>query len=162
LSAGEAATGDYPIDIYLLDAGTTPQARQSLVLRVEPASGAFAAASLDPSWPAALLDMALMSLAPGERAASNEPSALFTRALRLLGEGDIAGARLLFRHLADKGESQAAYELARTFDGDVLAALGTRGIAGDRASALHWYERASQSGSAKAADRLKILASLAD
>ena len=47
-----------------------------------------------------------------------------TRAMRLLGEGDIAGARLLFMHLAEQGESEAAYELARTFDGEVLSELG--------------------------------------
>ena len=50
------------------------------------------------------------------------------RAMRLLGEGDIAGARLLFMHLAEQGESDAAYELARTFDAEVLTELGARGV----------------------------------
>jgi TPR repeat protein len=85
-----------------------------------------------------------------------------TRAMRLLGEGDIAGARLLFMHLAEQGEGEAAYELARTFDGEVLSELGARGVGADRTRAVGWYERASETGNAKAAERLKILASLSD
>ena len=82
------------------------------------------------------------------------------RAKRLLEEGDIAAARLLLLHLAERGEGEAAYELARTFDREILAALGARGMNGDPARALGWYEQASQKGNVKAAERLKILASL--
>jgi len=35
LSVGEAAKGDYPVDIYTLESGDAPPARRSLVLRVE-------------------------------------------------------------------------------------------------------------------------------
>jgi hypothetical protein len=35
LSVGDAAKGDYPVDIYTLESGDAPQARRSLVLRVE-------------------------------------------------------------------------------------------------------------------------------
>jgi hypothetical protein len=34
LSLRQAPSGDYPIEIYSLDTGVGPQARQSLVLRV--------------------------------------------------------------------------------------------------------------------------------
>jgi TPR repeat protein len=84
------------------------------------------------------------------------------RAMRLLGEGDIAGARLLLMHLAEQGEADAAYELARTFDAEYLAELGARGVGPDKTRAVGWYEWASESGSVKAAERLKILASLSD
>ena len=48
----------------------------------------------------------------------------------------------------------------RTFDRDVLAQLGAKGMDGDLVRARGWYERASQDGNTKAAERLKILASL--
>jgi hypothetical protein len=41
---------------------------------------------------------------------------LLKRAKSLLDEGDIVGARLILQHLAERGEADAAYELARTYD----------------------------------------------
>jgi len=45
LSLGQAPSGDYPIEIYSLDTGDGPQARQSLVLRVAPSSPTLASLS---------------------------------------------------------------------------------------------------------------------
>jgi hypothetical protein len=151
------ASGDYPIEVYALGASSAPQARQRLVFRVAagPTSGVATGAS------GVLFNMALLGMAP-EQPAATKASPLMTRAMRLVGEGDIAGARLLFMHLAEQGESEAAYELARTFDGEVLSELGARGVGADRTRAVGWYERASETGNAKAAERLKILASLSD
>ena len=158
LSMPGTASGDYPIEIYALGATSAPQARQRLVFRVAagPTLGVAGGAS------GMLFNMALLGMAPEPPAAATESSPLMTRAMRLLGEGDIAGARLLFMHLAEQGESEAAYELARTFDGEVLTELGARGVGPDRTRAVGWYERASETGNAKAAERLKILASLSD
>lgn len=157
LTMQSTAKGDYSIEVYALGATSAPQARQRLVFRVAagPVSGVATGAS------GALFNMALLGMAP-EQPAATKASPLMTRAMRLLGEGDIAGARLLFMHLAEQGESEAAYELARTFDADVLAELGARGVGADRTRAVGWYERASETGNAKAAERLKILASLSD
>jgi TPR repeat protein len=105
--------------------------------------------------------MALLGVAPQQPAAT-KASPLMRRAMRLLDEGDIAGARLLLMHLAEQGESDAAYELARTFDAEYLMEIGARGVGPDRTRALGWYEQASETGSTKAAERLKILASLSD
>jgi len=151
------ASGDYPIEVYALGASSAPQARQRLVFRVAagPTLGVATGAS------GVLFNMALLGMAP-EQPAATKASPLMTRAMRLLGEGDIAGARLLFMHLAEQGEGEAAYELARTFDGEVLSELGARGVGADRTRAVGWYERASETGNAKAAERLKILASLSD
>ena len=151
------ASGDYPIEVYALGASSAPQARQRLVFRV--AAGPIAGVATGAS--GALFNMALLGMAP-EQPAATKASPLMTRAMRLLGEGDIAGARLLFMHLAEQGEGEAAYELARTFDGEVLSELGARGVGADRTRAVGWYERASETGNAKAAERLKILASLSD
>jgi len=161
LSIGGSASGDYPVEVYAL--GTSrdaPQARQRLVFRVAPALRPTAA--LDTSAPPALLNMELMSRPQPEAAVTGNPAPLMARAMRLLGEGDIAAARLLFLHLADQGESEAAYELARTFDAQALTELGARGMGADRTRAVNWYERASETGSIKAAERLKTLASLSD
>ena len=56
LSVGDAAKGDYPVDIYTLESGDAPQARRSLVLRVEAEQQAYQpTASTD--WASALLDL---------------------------------------------------------------------------------------------------------
>jgi TPR repeat protein len=103
-----------------------------------------------------------MALANAGSPVSPDASAQMADAMRLLGDGDIAGARLLFEQLAGQGESEAAYELARTFDPEALTALGAKDVQADRKLAVTWYERASETGNAKAAERLKILASLGD
>jgi hypothetical protein len=158
LSIGGTASGDYPVEVYALGASSAPQARQRLVFRV--AAGPTLASATGAS--GTLFNMALGTAAPAQPGAAAETSPLMARAMRLLGEGDIAGARLLFMHLAEQGESDAAYELARTFDAEVLTELGARGVGPDRTRAVGWYEWASETGSVKAAERLKILASLSD
>ncbi len=157
LSIGETGSGDYPLDIYVLGLDYTPQARQIFVLRVQGA--AQAAVETSTSWPAALLDMAMMTLPAEHKTGLYRSSPLLARAERLLGEGDIASARLLLRHLAERGEVGAAFALARTFDAEGLAELGAIGVAADQTRAMDWYERAAKDGNDGATKRLKILAS---
>jgi hypothetical protein len=157
LSIGGAASGDYPVEVYALGAASAPQARQRLVFRV--AAGPTLASAAGAS---GTLFNAAQAPAQAQPAAAAPASPLMARAMRLLGEGDIAGARLLLMHLAEQGEADAAYELARTFDAEYLAELGARGVGPDKTRAVGWYEWASESGSVKAAERLKILASLSD
>jgi hypothetical protein len=159
LSVGDAAKGDYPVDIYTLESGDAPQARRSLVLRVEAEQQSYQpAASTDCA--SALLDLMPSPSATVDSVVPANSVVLLKRAKSLLEEGDIAGARLILQHLAERGEGEAAYELARTYDHDALKALGARGVSADRAIAHRWYEQASQYGNAKAAERLKVLASL--
>jgi TPR repeat protein len=114
----------------------------------------------DWNWASSLFDVVPAAEAAETPTAPAESAVLRERAKHLLEEGDIAAARLLLRHLAERGEGEAAYELARTFDREMLAALGAKGMEGDMARARGWYERAAQGGNAKATERLKILASL--
>jgi hypothetical protein len=160
LAVGEAASGDYPIDIYLLGAGNAPQSRRTIILRVEPERPRVYSAGFSLSWANALLDASAKAPATAEPIAPAQSSVLLARAKALLAEGDIAGARLLLFHLAERGEGDAAYELALTFDADMLAKLGASGVESDPAIARGWYEQASLHGNAEAAERLKILASL--
>jgi hypothetical protein len=157
LSIGATASGDYPLEIYVLDSGNAPQSRRSLVLRVEAEAQTFGP---EMSWATALLDVPFRPHTAEEPVDPARSAVLLERAKRLLDEGDLAAARLLLQHLAERGQSDAAYELARTFDQDVLSALGARGMDADPVRAQGWYEQASQKGNAKAAERLKILASL--
>jgi hypothetical protein len=155
VTLGQAAAGDYPVEVYMLESGDGPQARRSFVLRVASPERAVAQA------PGPNLTTAAASIpAIEDITVPPEAAVLRARAMRLLGEGDIAAARMLLLHLAERGDGEAAYDLARTFDGEMLAELGTKGVDGDPARARGWYERASQGGNAKAAERLKILASL--
>jgi hypothetical protein len=153
LTLGEVAAGDYRVEVYILQSGDGPQARRNLVLRVAPSGSAHAAASS----PSATL---AATATPDARNTAPHAAVLRARSAQLLGEGDIAAARLLLLHLAERGDGEAAYDLARTFDGQMLAELGAEGLDGDPARARGWYERASQVGNIKAAERLKILASL--
>ncbi len=158
LSLGRTAAGDYPLEVYALEAGDGPQGRRNFVLRVEPPAQAYAAA--DTAWASALASVVPSAHAAEQPAAPADSAVLRDRANQLLDIGDIAAARLLLSHLAERGDGEAAYQLARTFDRDVLARLGTRGMADDPAQARGWYQRASQDGNAQATERLKILASL--
>ncbi|MBC8012725.1 MAG: hypothetical protein H7X74_01355 [Methyloceanibacter sp.] len=160
LSIGEAAEGDYPIEVYVLQSGDGPQARRHLVLRIEAPARTYPVAGPDMGWASALFDVVTSAHVAEEPAVPAEAAVLRERAMRLLDEGDIAAARLLLLHLAERGEGEAAYDLARTFDREMLAALGAIGMDGDPTRARGWYERASQDGNVKAAERLKILASL--
>jgi hypothetical protein len=160
LALGKTEAGDYPIEVYVLASGDGPQARRTFVLRVEPPVKAYAAGA-GKNWASGLLDVVPSAHAAEPAAAAPANAAvLHDRAQELLEIGDIAAARLLLLHLAERGDGEAAYQLARTFDRDMLAKLGARGLDGDPAQARGWYQRASQDGNAQAAERLKILASL--
>jgi TPR repeat protein len=158
LALGQTQAGDYPIEVYVLESGDGPQARRNFVLRVEPPVQAYDAAAAGGDWASGLLVPSAHAAEPAPAAADS--AVLYRRARELLDIGDIAGARLLLLHLAERGDGEAAYDLARTFDRDMLAELGARGLDGDPAQARGWYQRASQDGNAKATERLKVLASL--
>jgi hypothetical protein len=81
------------------------------------------------------------------------------RGAELMAGGNVAAARLAYRHAAEAGDAPAAFALAETYDPLVLARLGTRGIAPDLAMARSWYETARRLGSGEAAARIGRLAS---
>lgn len=140
LTLGNGAAGDYPLDVYLLDASSGPQARHRLVLRVDQT----------PQEP-----VSETRPAPASRI---DAGALHERAKILLGKGDFAAARRLLTRLAENGHADAAYELALTYDREVLDQAGIHGIDSDNAIASAWYEYAAKEGHAGAVQRLKALA----
>jgi hypothetical protein len=92
--------------------------------------------------------------APGR--AADVPSAVADRgtldqARRLLGqgeryaaEGNIAVARQYFVRAADLGLAIAATKMAETFEADMLARRGVRGVKPDPAEAVNWRRRARE------------------
>jgi hypothetical protein len=81
-----------------------------------------------------------------------------TRGRELLGEGNVAAARLLFERAAKVGLAYGALGLGETFDPIELRAhrvLG--GIAPDPEAARRWYRQAAQLGAPEADERLQRL-----
>jgi TPR repeat protein len=98
------------------------------------------------------------SAAPRQLAA-DEIETLLKRGEELLRTGDLAGARLLLRRAAEAHDPVGALALATTYDPNVLAELGVRGVGGDPDMARSWYEKAKEYGSREAPRRLELLAS---
>jgi hypothetical protein len=79
--------------------------------------------------------------------------------LELMGNGNIAAARMMFRPAAESGDAVAAFALAETYDPSVLKQLGAiGGITPDVSLANTWYEKARALGSPLARERLERLA----
>jgi TPR repeat protein len=151
LTLGQDARGDYPVEVYQLDADSGPQARQRLILRIDNAPQVYAA-GFGLSWPAAAPKV------PQDPDAAVEADVSREQAQRLLGAGDIAAARRLLTDLAEQGHADAAYELALTYDREVLAKAGLADVDSDAAIARAWYEYAARADHAGATQRLEALA----
>lgn len=91
------------------------------------------------------------------RAMNAEEASLMERADRLLREGDIAAARLIYSRLAHSGLANAALAMARSYDPDFLGSLSVAGLQPDTAQARSWYRQAEELGSPSAASRLGTL-----
>jgi hypothetical protein len=88
-------------------------------------------------------------------APSNQQAAgLMARAGVLLGQGNIALARLVLERAADIGSAPALFALAETYDPAMLSAWGTVGTQGDVGKAQELYSKAFARGVCDAKDRL--------
>jgi TPR repeat protein len=85
---------------------------------------------------------------------SEEIDVLIKRGKDLLGDGDVAAARLLLRRAAEAGSAEAAFTLGTTFDPVSLQRLGAIGAIADLAQARQWYQRAAELGSSAASQQL--------
>jgi formylglycine-generating enzyme required for sulfatase activity/serine/threonine protein kinase len=79
-------------------------------------------------------------------------------ASRRLEAGDVAGARELLAAAEDGSQGPVLFALAETYDPNMLAAWGTRGVAADVARARALYRKALSLGVASAHGRLTALA----
>ena len=79
-----------------------------------------------------------------DRTVSPELEAMvLKRAHAHMAVGNVASARRLYRHLADKGSVVAAFHLAVSYDPKHLKKIGVTGLRGDQAKADHWVKRAT-------------------
>lgn len=86
---------------------------------------------------------------------------MMTNGSELMANGDIAGARLMFKRAAETGDAGAAFALAETYDPLVLRKLGTRiAMMSDIALAQSWYKKARELGSTQAQERIVRLTQL--
>jgi hypothetical protein len=92
---------------------------------------------------------------PAEALAPDLMAAVMRRGEQSLSLGDIAAARLLFRHAADAGNARAAVAMGKTFDPDYLTAGPAQVERPDLARAAEWYRKAVALGDPQAADLLK-------
>ena len=67
---------------------------------------------------------------------------LLTQARRRVESGDVGGARELLSNAEEGSQGAAVFALAETYDPNMLAAWGTRGVAADVAKARALYRKA--------------------
>ena len=98
------------------------------------------------------------TLAARPEAPGNPDAAgLMARARVLLGQGNIAVARIVLERAAEIGSAPALFTLAETYDPAMLSAWGTLGTKGDVGKAQELYAKAFASGVQQAKDRLNTL-----
>jgi len=102
-------------------------------------------------------------LEPREKAlqplSKTEEQRILRRGADLSELGDIAGARLVLEYAALRGNAEAMYALAQTFDPDYLATRGVVGVAPNVEVSVKWYSKAAQFGIDAAGDRVRVLES---
>lgn len=89
--------------------------------------------------------------------AQRRATGLLARGAGLLGEGNLASARLVLERAAEIGLAEAAFLLAETYDAAELGRFRVHGVQPDPVKARTWYERARDLGSREAAQRLSVL-----
>ena len=90
-------------------------------------------------------DTQLPKLAP------EQEDKMLKRASTILGQNDIAGARLIFQYLANHGSAGGAFALAESYDPKKWGSHRVTGMAPDGDLARTWYARAAELGSREAA-----------
>jgi hypothetical protein len=77
---------------------------------------------------------------------SGSEQAMLKRGREMMERGAVAGARLIFEHLAEQNSALGAFALAQTFDAGYIK-QNSLGAEADEAQAAHWYQRAVELGS---------------
>jgi hypothetical protein len=92
---------------------------------------------------------------PAPAKVSPDAERLMTRAQELIRSGDISAARLLLQRAMQTGSAQAAFQLAETYDPQILSKWGARGIRGDVERARELYSQALKGGVSDSTPRLE-------
>jgi hypothetical protein len=160
--------GNHRLEFLLIGPGNRVLAETSVVARLlEPKASAPAAVAAVEEKPVAAISRTIepeRQEAPPPTAATpsvspEEEAILLAKGAELIGQGGIAGARLMFEELALQGSSKGALALARTYDPAFVETAPAGSLVADIPKALSWYKRAAQLGSGEATRRLSQLAS---
>jgi TPR repeat protein len=89
------------------------------------------------------------------RLPADQEEKMLKRAATLLGQNDIAGARLIFQYLAHHGSPRGAFALAESYDPKKWAGHHITGMMPDAGLARTWYARAAELGSREAVAALR-------
>jgi hypothetical protein len=95
--------------------------------------------------------------AAAEAQGNPEATRLIARARALLGQGNIAAARIVLERAAEMGSAQASFTLAESYDPVILSTWGTHGTRGDATTARELYTKAHAGGIQEAKDRFNAL-----
>jgi hypothetical protein len=152
---------DMPEPLAVKDLALTPQASPGTAASRPEVGAGRTAESVSGSGPASgtrvasLGDVAIAPVTPALSAA--QAAGLLTRAQELVQNRDISSARLILEKALSGGSPEAAFQLAETYDPQMLSAWNVRGINGDANRAKELYAKASQGGVTAARERLNGL-----
>jgi hypothetical protein len=161
-SVARLAANNYPVTTSSL--GAAPAVPRDLPWLPEAEKRAEALKS-NPTPPAARVAIASPEVAPITLPGASPPPAapitsdvapMIKRARGHIERGDIAGARLLLERASAGNDPSALMALAETYDPNMLAKWGARGLKADAGKARTLYQRAAESGVAEA--RARVLA----
>ena len=107
--------------------------------------------------PAASALAAKFAEPPAADVQAHQHNDLIAQASRRLENGDVLGAREMLAAAEDGSQGPVLFALAETYDPNMLAAWGTRGVAADVARARALYRKALSLGVASAHGRLEAL-----
>lgn len=155
LGENNAATSSVANDVVSDDAGT-PHASANGQLVINPATALANPVSSNVVAAKSKADPRPVAIIP-DKADPVEIAKLMERGDSLFSEGDIASARLVYRHAVDKGSVAAAYKLGRSWDPEHVEAKALGGIKPDHERALEWYRHAAAGGHDQAAERALVL-----
>jgi hypothetical protein len=85
--------------------------------------------------------------------APDQEQKMLKRASDLMIQNDIAGARLIYRYLANHRSASGAFALAESYDAKKWAGRHVAGMAPDASLAAAWYARAAELESKEASSR---------
>jgi hypothetical protein len=152
---------EMPEPLAVKDLALTPQASPGTSTARSEVGAGRTAESVPGSGPASgtrvasLGDVAIAPVTPALSAA--QAAGLLTRAQELVQNRDISSARLILEKALSGGSPEAAFQLAETYDPQMLSAWSVRGINGDAKRAKELYAKASQGGVTAARERLNGL-----
>ena len=89
--------------------------------------------------------------------ARGRPDDLLAQASRRVGNGDVAAAREMLAAAEEGSQGPVSFALAETYDPNMLAAWGSRGVTADVAKAKALYRKALSLGVVNAQNRLEAL-----